>query len=68
MHLGRVWTGLILLQVAFAVALLPMVVVRMSELAGDPAGQFAFAADEFLVAQLSMEQGTRAHRPAPRTL
>ena len=60
MQLGRVWTGLILLQVAFAVALLPMVLVRMAELAGDATGQFAFAADEFLVAQLSMEQGTGA--------
>jgi ABC-type antimicrobial peptide transport system permease subunit len=35
-----------------------MVLVRMSELAEDANSQFAFPADEFLVAQLSMEQGT----------
>jgi predicted permease len=68
MHLGRLWTGLILLQVAFAVALLPMVLVRMSELARDAAGQFAFAADEFLVAQLSVEQGPRAQTGSPDTV
>jgi predicted permease len=56
MHLGRAWTALIVLQVAFAVALLPMVVVRMSELAREGTGQFGFAADEYLVAQLSLEQ------------
>jgi putative ABC transport system permease protein len=60
MHLGRVWTGLILLQVAIAVALLPMVVVRMSELAREATSHVGFAADEFLVAELSMEQGTGA--------
>ena len=62
MHLGRVWTALILLQVAFAVALLPVVVVRMSELAREGMGQFGFPADEYLVAQLSMEQGQFARR------
>ena len=56
MHLGRVWTALILLQVAFAVALLPMVLVRMSELAREGMAPFGFAAHEFLVAQLSLEQ------------
>jgi putative ABC transport system permease protein len=59
MRLGRVWTALILLQVAFAVALLPMVVVRMSELASEGTQQFGFAAHEYVVAQLSME-GTAA--------
>lgn len=55
MHLGRVWTALIVLQVAFAVALLPLVVVRMSELAREGTAGFGFAAHEYLVAQLSME-------------
>ena len=60
MHLGRVWTALILMQVAFAVALLPMVVVRTSELALGATGGYGFAANEFVVAQLSMEQATGA--------
>ena len=55
MHLGGVWTALILLQVAFAVALLPMVLVRASELADAGMASFGFAADEYLVAQLSAE-------------
>ncbi len=55
MHLGRVWTALIVLQVAFAVALLPLVVVRMSELAREGTAGFEFAAHEYLVAQLSMK-------------
>jgi predicted permease len=67
MHLGRIWTGLILLQVAFAVALLPMVLVRMSELARDATGQFAFTADQFLVAQLSIEQGTEGQSDSANT-
>ena len=62
MHLGRAWTALIVLQVAFAVALLPVVVVRMSELAREGMGQFGFAADEYLVAQLSIEQSQFARR------
>ena len=60
MHLGRAWTVLIVLQVAFAVGLLPTVVVRMSELAREGMAQFGFAADEYLVAQLSMEQTAAA--------
>ena len=56
MHLGRVWTALIVLQVAFAVGLLPMVVVRMSELARAGMAPFGFAAHEIVLAQLSMEQ------------
>ncbi|MDQ3421634.1 MAG: ABC transporter permease [Acidobacteriota bacterium] len=56
MHLGRVWTALILLQVAFAVALLPMVLVRTSEIAAEGTAPFGFAADEYLMAQLSVEQ------------
>ena len=55
MHLGRVWTALIILQVAFSSALLPMVVVRMSELAREGTAGFGFAADEYLVAQLFIE-------------
>jgi putative ABC transport system permease protein len=55
MHLGRVWTALILLQVAFGVALLPMVLVRMSQLVRDGTQPFGFAADEYVVAQLVME-------------
>jgi predicted permease len=58
MHLGRVWTALILMQVAFAVALLPMVVVRTSELALGAMAGYGFAANEFVAAQLSMEQAT----------
>jgi putative ABC transport system permease protein len=57
MHLGRAWTALIIMQVAFAVALLPMVVVRMSELASEGTAP-GFAADEYLVARLSLEAET----------
>lgn len=56
MHLGRVWTALILLQVAFAVALLPTVLVRAAELAAEGTAAVGFAAEEYLVAQLSAEQ------------
>jgi predicted permease len=56
MHLGRLWTLLILFQVAFAVALLPFVVVRMSELARDGMGRFGFEAREFLLAQVAMDR------------
>ncbi len=60
MDLGRVWTALIVLQVAFAVGLLPPVVVRMSQLAREGMAQFGFAAHDFVVAQLSMEQTAAA--------
>ena len=60
MHLGRVWTALILMQVAFAVALLPVVLVRAAELADDGMASPGFAADEYLVAQLSAEQSSTA--------
>ena len=60
MHLGRVWTALIILQVAFAVALLPTVLVRASELADDSMASVGFAVDEYLVAQLSAEQPSTA--------
>jgi putative ABC transport system permease protein len=65
MHLGRVWTALILLQVAFGVALLPMVLVRMSQLVRDGTQPFGFAADEYVVAQLAMEatSGPEPGRP-----
>ena len=56
MHLGRVWTALILLQVTFAVALLPVVLVRVAELADEGRMSPDFAADEYLVANLSAEQ------------
>ena len=55
MHLGRLWTALILFQVAFAVALLPVVVVRMSELARDGMENFGFPAHEFVLAQVSLD-------------
>jgi predicted permease len=55
MHLGRLWTALLLFQVAFAVALLPMVLVRMSELAREGMGDFGFAAGQFVVAQVSID-------------
>jgi predicted permease len=55
MPLGRVWTALILLQVAFAVALLPVVLVRAAELADEGTASVGFAAEEYLVAQLSAE-------------
>ena len=58
MQLGRLWTALIVLQVAFAVALLPAVLVRMSELAQEGTTPFGFAAEEYLVAQLSLESTT----------
>ena len=60
MNLGRVWTALILLQVAFAVALLPVVLVRATELAADGMASPGFAAEEYLVAQLSAEQASTA--------
>jgi predicted permease len=63
MQLGRAWTAIIVLQVAFAAGLLPAVVVRMSELAREGMAGYGFAADEFLVAQLSMEQGAGAQPP-----
>ena len=55
LHLGRLWTALILFQVAFAVALLPIVMVRMSELARDGMSDVGFPADEFVVAQVSID-------------
>lgn len=66
MHLGRLWTALILLQVAFGVALLPMVLVRMSQLVRDGTQPFGFAADEYVVAQLAMDatSGPGPARPA----
>lgn len=60
MQLGRLWTALILLQVAFAVALLPVVLVRAAELADAGMASVGFAADEYLVAQLSAEQPSTA--------
>ena len=64
MQLGRVWTALIVLQVAFAVALLPTVLLVALELAGEGAAQVRFAADEYLVAQLSAEAPSTAPAPA----
>jgi predicted permease len=60
MHLGRVWTALILLQVAFAVGLLPMVLVRTAEIAAEATAPFGFAADEYLTAHLTTEQPSGA--------
>jgi len=57
MQLGRLWTCIMVLQVAFAAGLLPAVVVRTSELAREGLAVYGFAADEYLLAQLSMEQG-----------
>jgi hypothetical protein len=64
MRLGRAWTAIIVLQVAFAAGLLPAVVVRMSELAREGMAGYGFAADEYLLAQLSMEQGAGAQPAA----
>jgi predicted permease len=60
MHLGRVWTALILLQVAFAVSLLPTVMMVGTELAGEAMASPGFAANEYLVAQLSAEAPSSA--------
>ena len=68
MHLGRVWTALILVQVAFAVALLPMVVVRMSELAGDGNGSIRIRGRRVPRGATFNGAGVQEHRPAPRTL
>jgi hypothetical protein len=57
MRLGKAWTALIVLQVAFAVAVLPAAVFMASQsirLAGWRPG---FAAEEFLVARLLMDWG-----------
>ena len=64
MRLGRAWTAIIVLQVAFAAGLLPAVVVRMSELAREGMAGYGFAADEYLLAQLTMEQGAGAQPAA----
>jgi hypothetical protein len=64
MRLGRAWTAIIVLQVAFAAGLLPAVVVRMSELAREGMAGYGFATDEYLLAQLSMEQTAGAQPDA----
>jgi hypothetical protein len=55
-QLGKTWTGLVIIQVAFAVAMLPgaaFLAARSIELAGTNP---TFAADEFLVARVVMDE------------
>ncbi|MBI4263063.1 MAG: FtsX-like permease family protein [Acidobacteria bacterium] len=58
MQLGRTWTALIVAQVAFAVAALPVAVSSGWQLIQLGTAEHPFAADEFLTARLVMDQET----------
>jgi predicted permease len=55
MQLGRLWTGLIVAQVAVAVALLPAVIPIATTAVRNASGEPGYPADRFLRARLSME-------------
>jgi putative ABC transport system permease protein len=58
MRLGTTWTALIVVQVAFAVAILPPVIYAGSELIAYAAIEPGFPAAEFLSVRLAMDRDT----------
>ena len=58
MQLGRTWTVLIVVQVAIAVAVLPGAVFNASQLMRYGSTDPGFAAEDFLMARLGMDQET----------
>ena len=65
MQLGRVWTALIVAQVAIAVAVLPFAVHDAEETIAIAAQDAGYPAEEFLEASLAMERASRAGHAAP---
>jgi putative ABC transport system permease protein len=55
MRLGRTWTGLVVAQVAFAVALLPTAVYHAWDAAKYGVADYGFPADEILTARFVMD-------------
>jgi putative ABC transport system permease protein len=63
MQLGRAWTGLIIAQVAVAVAVLPFALHFTEEAVGEAVADVGYPAAEFLEASLTMERlGARCPR------
>lgn len=57
-RLGQVWTGLVVTQVAVAVAVLPFAVFMAWQVIGMERGGPGFAADKFVVATVSLSEDT----------
>lgn len=64
MQLGRTWTLLIVAQVAFAVAALPMAVFYAQQFISYGTAEPGFAAEEFLTASLVLDRETPPSREA----
>jgi putative ABC transport system permease protein len=60
MQMGRVWTMLIVAQVAFTVALLPATIFHSWTALRFRAGDAGFASNEFLTASLGLDRATTA--------
>ena len=58
MQLGRMWTFLIVAQVAFAVAVLPTVVYQSWFFTRASNADIGFAAEQFITARVEMDRGT----------
>ena len=58
MQLGRTWTGLIVAQVAFVVALMPIASYQGWDLMRYGLAEPGFAANEFLTARVALDQAT----------
>jgi predicted permease len=58
MRLGKTWTALIVLQIAFAVALLPTVIYHVWDTATSGNVEPAFPAHEILTAQVSLDESS----------
>jgi predicted permease len=65
-RMGRLWTALILAEVAFAVALLPTAVRFTGEWIGVATAELGLPADRYLSARLGLEGGPTPDRDSPR--
>jgi predicted permease len=63
MQLGRLWTLMIVMQVAMAVALLPATVFSAWTAVRSATSDPGFAAEEFLATQLVLDQSRRPEQP-----
>jgi putative ABC transport system permease protein len=61
MRLGKIWTGLIVAQVAIAVAMLPAAIYHAWDATRHGVSDPGFAAHEFLTAHLAMDREANGH-------
>lgn len=67
MRFGGLWSAMIVVQVAFAVVVVPPAIVAVSGLASGDHADAGFATEEYLSARLEMDAEHAAQDPAART-